>query len=115
MDNYIDAYDEKEWNLLTQPVLKNDTNSENEPDILREESAETIKIKKSKSSPILTFQLVLCLVVLIVLFLLKTFAINTFTEIKSWYDTELTASLFFSGDFSELDYSSMFSSTNDEI
>ncbi len=113
MDNYIDAYDEKEWSLLTPPVMKDEASADTQSSY--SEIKENTKKKNRVSSPVLTIQLVICLLLLIFLFLAKTFAVDTFDKIKLWYDTELSASLFFSGDFSELDYSQILGSTEDEL
>ena len=85
-------------------------------DNIRQESlsAGTYKGVTSKS-PVLTLQLFLCVVILIGMFVLKFTFADIFTEAYKWYNTELYSTLFFSGDVKELDYSSFFSSTTDEV
>ncbi len=113
MDNYIDSYYEQEWNELT-PIITKSEETDQEHSQTSDNKANNQKVKRKSTSPILTLQLVVCLFFLIVLFTFKTFAFNLYSAVKSWYDCELTASLYFSGDFSDMDYSGLFSSTADE-
>lgn len=71
--------------------------------------------KKRLKTPVLTFQLILCLLILTLLFLGKTFFFDLYSQFRNWYDTEYNATIFFSGDFSEFDFSGIFSSTEDEL
>lgn len=114
MDNYTDNFYNDEWVDLSQP------NTDSSAQLNEDESTDSEKDKANKkskpvSSPVLTIQLILCLCVLTILFVLKTFAFEIFSICKTWYDTELNSSMYFSGDFSQLDYSSLFTSTADEL
>lgn len=114
MDNYIGVNDSTTWSELATPVKK----SEESIDTTLEESlqrTDKVKQKNRVSTPILSIQLSVCLIILTVLFLLNTFNPVVFSKLKSWYDSELTADLYFNGDFSSLDYSLIFNSTDDEI
>lgn len=111
MDNTTNYYNDEVWEELSKPVRKQDqvptqTDTLN-PDLKPRH--------RTYSTPVLTIQLVLCLIVLTILFLLKTFSFNSFDDIKKWYDTEMKSTLYHSGDFSSLDYSQLFSSSSDEI
>lgn len=114
MDNYIDTYYEQEWNELTTPVIKND-NADEDQLLSNDVSVNKATKKERISSPVLTLQLILCLSILTILFLFKTFAFDLYSVVKNWYDSEVQSTLYFSGDFSDLDYSSLFSSTLDEL
>lgn len=114
MDNYVNVNDNEEWNELSIPVIKNEVQPQTEPRTSSESSDKRTSIKRF-STPVLTIQLTACLLLLIILFLLKAFNYDVFTQIKDKYDSELNASMYFSGDVGNLDYSSIFSTTVDEI
>lgn len=110
--NYYNAEDK--WNELTPVTIKSENTNEttSETSVAKSDS---YKSGKKISSPVLTIQLIVCLLLLIILYTFKTFSSELFLDIKNWYNSEVNATLYFSGDFSQLDYSSIFSSTNDEI
>lgn len=115
LDNYIDVNDDsREWNEFSIPVVKGNEPVKTELNDVSENTAKTTP-KKRVSTPVLTIQLTVCFVLLTVLFLLKTFSPAVFSDIKNWYDSELTASMYFNGDFANIDYSSLFDATSDEI
>lgn len=72
------------------------------------------KHKPSVKSPVLLFQLCLCLVILTALFLSKSFLPEYFGIAKEYFDSFLNSSMISDGDFSKLDYSKFFPSTLDE-
>ena len=87
----------------------------NIPEAQNPQDAELIsKHKPSVKSPVLLFQLCLCLVILIVLFLSKSFLPEYFGIAKEYFDSFLNSSMISDGDFSKLDYSKFFPSTFDE-
>ncbi len=114
MDNYKNSNENPEnygWQQLAQPQY-----AENDRSPITEEYKIPVVRKKNFShSSILTFQLVLCIFVLIFLFLSKTFLPSVFYIFKDTYDKEINTSMFFSGDFQDLDFTDMFTATNDEI
>lgn len=112
MDNYINETFEQQWNELTPITTKSETAEDKLQSV---ESENNPQKSKRISSPVLCIQLVICLLLLTSLFILKTFMFDAFNVIKAWYDSEITASLYFSGDFSDLDYSHLFVSTADEV
>lgn len=80
-----------------------------------DKSGVTESVKKRLKTPVLTFQLIVCLLILTLLFLAKTFLFDLYSQFRSWYDTEYNATIFFSGDFSDFDFSGIFASTKDEL
>lgn len=106
------------WHTLAAPVSKNDFVSISETS---EDSnyINKVKDKKSKSvnfifSPILTFQLIVCLFVLTLAFVAKTFFFEQYEAVKSEYDGEITSSMFFDGKIKDNEFDSIFSVTIDE-
>lgn len=118
MDNFTNIYDDS-WTELAKPVTKAElTEGDNESE--KESQTEPKQGKGANknrhlTTPIITIQLVLCLIVLTFLFLCKTFSIDLYREIKAFYDKEISANLISSGDFSSHDYSELFASSDDEI
>lgn len=90
-----------------QAYSESETQTANNSELNRKEKA---KLK----SPVLLFQLCLCLVVLILMFLSKSFLPEYFGIIMDYFDTSMNSSMISDGDFSNLDYSKFFSSTDDE-
>ena len=112
MDNLnpIMIRDADEWTCLENPVFKQDlaecsSAAEGKSDSLSVNKKKPIKI----TSPVLTFQLVIVLLILITSFLSKTFFFEKYHLIKECYDEEITASMIFDGEFGSLDYSEFFS------
>lgn len=112
MDNATEFYNDKSWTELSEPVRKQDLLKT--PSDKSTKTEEPIK-HRTYSTPVLTFQLILCLIVLTVLFLLKTFSVGLYANIREWYDTEMSSTLYFSGDLSNIDYSHIFSASSDEF
>lgn len=113
MDNYNNFEKNSEdygWRQLAKPQY-----AENEHLPIEDESVITIeKKKKFSSSAILTFQLVLCIVFLITLYLSRAFMPSLFYAFKDIYNKEIGTSMFFSGNFQDLDFTHLFTATNDE-
>ena len=111
MDNlkYSKDYDQ-EWQTVGTPVMKESyfPNEEKELSVITDK-------RTRLSAPVLTIQLVLCLLALTFCFVSKNFLPDIFYRIKEVYDKELNASMFSSGDFLGLDYSELFGATNDEF
>lgn len=116
-NNYINQNDDN-WSTLAVPVSKKDITANN--DLSENNSfAEAPKIKKNKSvgfvlSPILTFQLIICLFVLTFAFVAKTFFTKQYESVKSEYDKEIKSSMFFDGKIQDNEYNNIFFLTSDE-
>ena len=114
MDNLKYSKDsDHEWQTVCEPVIK-DSNSQYENE---EENSSVVTDSKHVrlSAPVLTFQLILCLLALIFCFISKNFLPDIFHRIKEVYDKEINASVLCSGDFFGLDYSQFFGATDDEV
>ncbi|MDO5123494.1 MAG: hypothetical protein Q4D44_02370 [Eubacteriales bacterium] len=72
------------------------------------------KAKMAVKSPVLTIQLIVCLLLLIFLFVSKTFLPNLYSEFKEIYSREISGTMISTGDFSKISYENFFSSTADE-
>lgn len=112
MDNYTDIYSDYSWEELTQPTRKQEIQAK--PDE-SDNTQQNYRRKHKFSTPVLALQLCICLFILTLLILLKTFSIGLFTDFRIWYNGEMNSSLYFSGDFTNIDYSQLFSSSKDEV
>ncbi len=118
MDNFnIDEhrYDNSEWKQVSVPVY-------GKPEDIISENSVAQSIAETKSackvrfrSPVLTFQLILCIAFLTLMFLFSSFLPDLFSVIKSKYDEEINTSVYFNGDFSNFDFTRIFATTNDEV
>ncbi|MBQ4105309.1 MAG: hypothetical protein IJC86_02860 [Clostridia bacterium] len=121
MDNLKSEFEnfDDNWSTVTEPT--NDVKPLNADDTLYSEDIVNSKSDNSqpkrikKSSPVLFLQLLICIIILIGAFSIKTFAPEYYAAVKGVYDTEIKASLYFDGDVSKLDYSYLFAATPDEI
>lgn len=112
MDNsYNNLYsNETEWQSLSTPVMKKEETAENIED------SELIKAPRERRHsrfPVLSFQLTVSLCALLLLFGIKFAAEPLFEKVMTWYETEISKSVIFNGDFENLDFSALFS-THDE-
>ncbi len=117
MDNYNligNNTEEQGWQQLSQPVYAE------ENQVLCDPEAENGNPQKEKkkhivSSPIITFQLAVCLLFITLMYLSKVFMPTLFGAVMDGYDKEISTSMYFSGDFSSVDFSELFTATNDEV
>ena len=114
MDNLKYSKDsDHEWQTVCEPVIKD---SKSQCEDAEDKLSTVIDNKRGRlSAPVLTFQLILCLLALIFCFISKNFLPDIFHRIKEVYDKEINASVFCSGDFFGLDYSQFFGATDDEV
>ncbi len=111
MDNYNDNL-QRQWTDVNTSTALYIPEAENTSD-------ENVSQKPHKSnkiiSPIITFQLVICILILILIFISKPFLPDLNKRVMDFYNAEISASMIFSGDFRDLDYSTFFGATNDEV
>ena len=116
MDNYINAneYAENEpWLSVSEPIVRSESAAdEQNPDTVLQSKN---KNKKCVTAPVLTAQLVLCMLFLIAAFCAKSFLSDFFQDFMKAYNKEINASVYFSGDFSQFDYSGFFEASTDEV
>ncbi len=117
--NYRGNLNNDEWISLSEPVMAESVSLENLENFdvseEKDESMKKPKEKKSIKAPIVTFQLTVCLLALIFLFVAKTFLPDMFNAFKTTYDREIKSTMYSSGDFKSNSYLSFFTSTPDEV
>ena len=117
MDNFknINTY-HSDWQSLSQAVEKHDSDYVADTEGVSEEFDLNNTERKAKGSkhPVLFIQLVLCLCVLLFFFLIKFLSEPLYTYVLSWYNSQLSSSVIYNGDFESFDYSAIFS-TADEV
>ncbi len=117
MDNlkFYDSLESDEWISLSEPVMAQPVSLDNLEAI---DDADKIKkppkSKNTLKAPIVTFQLLLCVSILLLIYISKLFLPDVFTIFKSTYDREINSSMFSNGDFKNSSYLSFFTSTPDE-
>lgn len=117
MDNYKE-YDsdlnfseaDTQWQNVSAPIVKFDSEQLESPKNLDSTPA---KVKHPGKHPVLTFQLVVALCVLLLLFAIKFADNSLYSRIISLYQTKISESVIFNGDFESLDFSFLMS-TDDE-
>lgn len=115
---YFDL-NEDNWSTLGKPVSKKEiiaskeTNGEDDSDS-NDAVLTRVKSKRVAHSPILTFQLIICLLFLTLAYVSKTFFLAQYESVKKEYDKELTASMIFDGKIRDAEYDSMFVVTSNE-
>lgn len=112
MDNFNnkDIYSDNDWQNVSTPTvkpLKSDCEDDTEELLVKES-----KNRRSKA-PVLTFQLVVVMCVLLFLFILRFLNVPAFDRVMDWYKLEISKSVIFSGDFENFDFTSIFA-TSDE-
>lgn len=113
-DNRFEGAENDNWLTLGAPVTKQEslvTESDNKD---FSHASYNQGNKKAILSPVLTFQLIVCLIVLTLAFVAKTFFIELYETAKTEYDRELTASMYFDGKIKQDNYDAMFTSQTDE-
>ena len=114
MNNYLQEtnfQNDNEWMSLETPLYKPSAApglSELTESPEENFSAEKNKAKKTMLCPVMTFQLIICLLFMIASFLSSAFVPDIFSKYKSAYDKELNTSMVFDGNFKDTDYSVIF-------
>lgn len=108
--NRLGIREADDWVSVETPVYKQESELQPPKDdkICATDSKKSVRIL----SPVVTFQLVLMLIVMIASFLCKTFLYEKFSFVKECYDSEICASMFFNGDFELLNYTDFFGVNN---
>jgi len=107
MDNFenLNSYPENNWQSLSEPIVKLE---EPQPDVQA-----VPKAKKLPRHPVLTIQLTLCLCALLFLFIVKFMAYPLYSKIITWYESQISRSVIYDGDFESFDFSTLFSTTDE--
>lgn len=116
MDNYNyekSFTDENQWQSLSQPVYNHE--NLNIDQVVSNEHIQR-KLRKHKCiSPVISFQLIICLAFLAFIYLCRVAMPSLFSMTMDLYDEQLNTSVYFSGDINDLDFSRILSATDDEI
>ena len=110
MDNY--NYNQNDdWVSLSQPVVK----TEQDTEAFENQEDNVAKYTKQKSKhPVLTFQLTVSLCILLFLFIVKFLSAPLYSAVIDWYESQLSQSVIYNGDFESSDFSALFA-TRDEV
>lgn len=116
-NNYLHSSDSESWQSVAEPFVKVQDNQTELGVGVSEVSLPYSESNNGRhiSAPVLTFQLVICIMILIFSYVSSTFFSDFFQKIKFVYDKEINASMCFSGDFSDLNYSDLFGASDDEV
>lgn len=117
------TYDEG-WQSVSTPEYpqtlsdfsEEDYNEEEMQDELREEE-QAKKPKKKRETPIqllMIIQLVLCLLICLVAYVLKNVGGDWYNTVHSWYETQLSNELTAEDIFKDADITKLLTATNDE-
>lgn len=113
------TYDE-DWNAVSRSEYPQTTNVSDEPFIDEEYSETENKIpKKKKDSPkqtLITMQLIFCILIAIIAFIIKSFGGEVYAAAREWYYSQLNNSVIFDNKNDNFNLSEIFGdSTKDEI
>ena len=109
------VYDENWQNFDTKceyTILDNDDIKQ------QEEPEDTLPVKeKKKKTPIalITIQLVICVLLAFLVFILKSMDSDIYKQLSSWYNKAVKNTLVSDSTFEDIDLSPYFSSTADEL
>lgn len=107
MDNFNNSniLDDDNWQSFQAPIVKSDETTE-APQV-------EIKPKKQSKHPILTIQLIISLCALLFLFVIKFLGAPIYNTIMSWYESEISKSVIYNGNFESFDFSTLFSTADE--
>ncbi len=104
------TYDEN-WQRFDEPVVSVDNNDTEDT---KPETKEKKPIEKRRL-PLITIQLVVCLIIAFVLFILKAMNSDFYKEISLWYSEQMENTLLSNETFEDIDLSEYFPATSDEV
>lgn len=111
---------EENWNTVSRSEYPQTTNVSDEP-LMDEEYAESEnKIRKKKNnSPkqtLITLQLIICILIALIAFIIKSFGGELYAVAREWYYSQLNNSVIFDDKNGDFNLSEIFgNSTEDEI
>lgn len=112
MDNFNNKefYRDEQWQSVSTPVVKTEY-TEPEEEVFEVPLSE--KHEKHSKHPVLTIQITLSICVLLFIFIVKFLSAPLYEKVIGWYQQEISKSVVYNFDFESLDFSSVFS-TPDE-
>lgn len=104
-------YDE-DWQRFDEPHKAEILSTDDE---IKPENNESKKKKEKKPIRLITIQLVVCLIIVFVIFMLKAMDSDTYQKLSKWYDEQMRNTLVSSKKFEDIDLSKYFQSSPDEL
>ena len=112
-----EIYYDEDWKHFDEPVLAQ--KYEHDCDITSESEKSAIpqKVEKRKKNfpALITIQLVLCLLIAFLVFMLKAMNSDTYKQLCEYYNELMQETLFSSSVFEDIDLSQYFEATADEV
>ena len=106
-------YDE-DWKQFDEPVLVDKDKRESDNETPEKEVAKPEKRKRVFPS-LITIQLIVCLLIAFLVFMLKAMNSDTYAQLCKYYDELMQKTLLSSSMFEDIDLSKYFESTADEV
>ena len=103
---------DQDWKQFDDPVLVEKRESDREEELKVEK---VVKPKNKRTFPaLITIQLVLCLIIAFLVFMLKAMNSETYAQLCKYYDELMQNTLLSSSVFEDIDLSQYFEATADE-
>lgn len=105
-------YDE-DWQCFDEPVLS-EQKSADDSDVESDKKPEKTKPKKLFPA-LITIQLVVCLIIAFLVFMLKAMNSQTYAQFCNWYNELMSNTLLSNSTFEDIDLSQYFDATTDQV
>ena len=106
------TYDE-DWQCFDEPVVSEQKQIDN-CDVESDKKPENTKPKKMFPA-LITIQLVVCLVIAFLVFMLKAMNSQTYAQFCDWYNELMSDTLLSNSTFEDIDLSQYFEATTDQV
>lgn len=106
------TYDE-DWQCFDEPVVSEQKQIDNS-DVESDKKPENNKPKKMFPT-LITIQLVMCLVIAFLVFMLKAMNSQTYAQFCDWYNELMSDTLLSNSTFEDIDLSQYFEATTDQV
>ena len=112
-----EIYYDEDWKHFDEPVLAKKYEHDCDNTSESEKSANHQKVEKPKKNfpALITIQLVLCLLIAFLVFMLKAMNSDTYKQLCEYYNELMQETLFSSSVFEDIDLSQYFEATADEV
>lgn len=106
------TYDE-DWQCFDEPVVSEQKQIDNS-DVESDKKPENNKPKKMFPT-LITIQLVMCLIIAFLVFMLKAMNSQTYAQFCDWYNELMSDTLLSNSTFEDIDLSQYFEATTDQV
>lgn len=103
---------EEDWQRFDEPYKADIVEKEYTKAEIKSDPENT---KEKRPVSLITIQLVLCLIIAFVLFMLKAMASETYEKLSDWYRDQMRNTIVSSKKFEDIDLSEYLPSTDDEL